>query len=164
MDYLPTSLIGCQLLKSYALQQVALGGVVFKATAARLCEWPFMARHPLLLLLLLLLLPLLLLFCWLCCVAQGKRPSQYGQPLQQLESWARSRWPAAGDRLYAWSYQVSDLRIAACAKQDYSHYFSSQYGRETGGDMMLWAESICMLRGSAELFRTKCRATVQQPC
>eukprot|EP00882_Tetradesmus_deserticola_P000301 GHRQ01000333.1.p1 GENE.GHRQ01000333.1~~GHRQ01000333.1.p1 ORF type:complete len:663 (+),score=295.35 GHRQ01000333.1:150-2138(+) len=36
---------------------------------------------------------------------QGKRPSQYGQPLQQLESWARSRWPAAGERLYAWSYQ-----------------------------------------------------------
>uniref|UniRef100_A0A383W2I3 Rieske domain-containing protein n=1 Tax=Tetradesmus obliquus TaxID=3088 RepID=A0A383W2I3_TETOB len=35
---------------------------------------------------------------------QGKRPSQYGQPLQQLESWARTRWPAAGERLYAWSY------------------------------------------------------------
>jgi hypothetical protein len=54
---------------------------------------------------LLLLLPPLLLLPLL----QGKRPSQYGQPLQQLESWARSRWPAAGERLYAWSYQVKSV-------------------------------------------------------
>eukprot|EP00878_Enallax_costatus_P006596 GHUV01006914.1.p1 GENE.GHUV01006914.1~~GHUV01006914.1.p1 ORF type:complete len:552 (+),score=139.14 GHUV01006914.1:1128-2783(+) len=36
---------------------------------------------------------------------QGKRPSEYGEPLANLEAWARAKWPRAGERLYAWSYQ-----------------------------------------------------------
>jgi hypothetical protein len=69
---------------------------------------PHFVLPPLLLLLaLVLLVTLQLLVCPIAFLPlQGKRPSQYGQPLQQLESWARSQWPAAGERLYAWSWMV----------------------------------------------------------
>eukprot|EP00879_Flechtneria_rotunda_P015226 GHRR01015917.1.p1 GENE.GHRR01015917.1~~GHRR01015917.1.p1 ORF type:complete len:383 (+),score=119.25 GHRR01015917.1:1214-2362(+) len=36
---------------------------------------------------------------------QGKRPEEFGTPLANLEAWAKRRFPAAGERLYAWSYQ-----------------------------------------------------------
>jgi hypothetical protein len=44
------------------------------------------------------------------CLLQGVRANEYpSDPSGALESWARARWPAAGQRLYQWSYQVSNL-------------------------------------------------------
>lgn len=38
---------------------------------------------------------------------QGMRANEYpADPAAALEGWARARWPAAGQRLYQWSYQV----------------------------------------------------------
>lgn len=39
---------------------------------------------------------------------QGMRANKYPpDPAGALEAWARTRWPAAGQRVYQWSYQVS---------------------------------------------------------
>lgn len=44
----------------------------------------------------------------MCCVLQGIRANEYpSDPSGALEAWARARWPAAGQRLHQWSYQVS---------------------------------------------------------
>lgn len=43
----------------------------------------------------------------LCWCMQGMRANEYpADPAAALESWARARWPAVGQRLYQWSYQV----------------------------------------------------------
>jgi len=43
---------------------------------------------------------------------QGRRPHENGTPVQELEQWARSKWPKAGERIYAWSYQVHMVAVA----------------------------------------------------
>jgi hypothetical protein len=50
----------------------------------------------------------LLLAALLLPAVQGMRANEYpSDPAGALEAWARTRWPAAGQRLYQWSYQVS---------------------------------------------------------
>ncbi|KAF8056255.1 UGP3 [Scenedesmus sp. PABB004] len=43
---------------------------------------------------------------------QGKRPEQFGRPLDALEAWARARWPMAGERVHGWSYQARVFQTA----------------------------------------------------
>jgi hypothetical protein len=48
---------------------------------------------------------------------QGMRPGEYpADPYGALEGWARARWPAAGQRLHEWSYQVRVWLRCACAR------------------------------------------------
>lgn len=48
-------------------------------------------------------------FClFLLLAGQGMRANEYpSDPAGALEAWACTRWPAAGQRVYQWSYQVS---------------------------------------------------------
>lgn len=58
------------------------------------------------------------LHCLLSCLhTQGIRPSEYPEdPAGALETWARARWPAAGQRAFQWSYQVCCVCVV-CGKR-----------------------------------------------